>query len=39
MSTDNPSLKSKALMQMIQQLHRDFERSVLGNNSVEVITL
>lgn len=35
---DDPSRKSKALMQMIQQLQHDFESSVLGRESDEVNT-
>lgn len=35
---DDPSRKSKALMQMIQQLQKDFESTVLGRESDEVNT-
>lgn len=38
MSADDPSRKSKALMQMIQQLQHDFERAILGKDSDEVNT-
>lgn len=37
-NADDPSRKSKALMQMIQQLQQEFERSVLGKDSDEVNT-
>lgn len=37
-SADDPTRKSKALMQMIQQLQSDFERSVLGKDSEDVNT-
>ena len=37
-NADDPSRKSKALMQMIQQLQHDFERSVLGRDSEDVNT-
>ena len=39
MSADDPSRKSKVLMQMIQQLQHDFERAVLGRDSDEVNTV
>ena len=35
---NDPTRKSKALMQMIQQLQADFERSVLGKDAEEVNT-
>lgn len=37
-NADDPTRKSKALMQMIQQLQTDFEKNVLGKDSDEVNT-
>ncbi|KAI1287638.1 Dynamin-2 [Halotydeus destructor] len=38
MSADDPTRKAKALMQMIQQLQADFEKSVLGRDSDDINT-
>ena len=36
---DDPSFKTKAMLQMVQQMQNDFERSIEGSGSAEINTL